>query len=130
MNKWYALATALMALTIVAHLFGGGDEILRPILESDLSLYLKSMSAVIWHMASFTMITSLGVLAFALFGCGACTSALWLIVAQSVAFTVVFLTYGITQLGNITDMPQWIAFGLLTLLILMGLRAKNRKGVL
>lgn len=130
MNKWYALATALMALTIVAHVFGGGDEILHPILASDLNLYLTTMSAVIWHMATFTMVTSLGVLGFALSGRGACVSGLWLIVAQSMAFTGIFLFYGMTRIGNIADMPQWIAFGLLTLFIVMGLRAENRKGAL
>jgi hypothetical protein len=117
-----------LALTLVAHLFGGGPEIHQPILASDLDPYLKAMASVIRHMATFTMVGGLGVLVVVTTGRGACISALWLIVAQFVAFTGVFLYYGVVRFGTLLEMPQWIAFGLLALFIVTGLRTGHRKG--
>lgn len=126
MKIWYGMATGLLAVTIVAHVYGGGDEIHLPFLESNLSLFLKAFASVIWHMATVVMIINLGVLLIATFGKQDMTSAMGLIVFQSVGFVVVFMAYGIIRLGNITDMPQWIAFALLAGLIMAGLRAQTR----
>ncbi len=123
MNKWFGMAAALMLVTVGAHVFAGGNEIQLPILASGLSSYLKVMSSVIWHMATVTMVINLVVLIAATITNGKCKSALLLIVVQSLAFVGVFLYFGISALGNVTEMPQWIAFGLLAVLTAVGLRS-------
>ncbi len=47
MNKFMIAATALMFATLLAHVFGGGPEIHAPIQASELSPYLRAISAVI-----------------------------------------------------------------------------------
>ncbi len=62
-----AVASALSALTLIAHILGGGTEIMIPVLASELIPYLKAIMLVIWH--AITMIFLINSLAL-IYGAG------------------------------------------------------------
>ena len=49
--------------------------------------------------------------------------AVWLVVAQYLGFAGLFLYYGISFLGNITELPQWTVFLAISVMIWLGMRA-------
>ncbi len=122
MNKWIFSAGMLSVLTLLLHVFGGGPEILVPVLESELSVELKAILSVVWHMV--TAILALN--ALALF-CAARPHAfrkplVVLVSSQNLAFAALFVFYGLTRLGTLLPMPQWVIFIVLAGLALAGLR--------
>jgi len=44
----------------------------------------------------------------------------WVLLALNLGTVALFLGYGIEDLGNITDMPQWTLFLAIALLIVVG----------
>lgn len=123
MNKFMIAAAALMFATLLAHVFGGGAEIHAPIQASELSPYLRAISAVIWHAITIILL----VFSIALAGLvkhpnRALERA---VIAIQLGFASLFLFYGFRLLGNIIDMPQWIAFILIPGLMMLARRGKS-----
>jgi len=120
MNKPLLAATALMALTVVAHIFGGGPQYLTPFQIELPNDELRSMAAVLWHAVSVSLI--------------AFTLALgWMtrqpnrplaltISALQLGWAGLFVFYGLTMLGNLSEMPQWSIFILVPALTWWGHR--------
>ena len=121
MNKLMIAAVVLMFVTFLAHVFGGGPEIHAPIQASELSPYLRAISAVIWHAITVVLL----VFSVALAGLVKHPNRALerIMIAIQLGFAALFLFYGVRLLGNIIDMPQWIAF-----LLIPGLMMLARRG--
>jgi len=121
MNKWMITAAGLLFLTTGVHVFLGGPEIHLPIQESNLAPPVRAVAAVVWHAVTVILFV---------FG-GACAwlarnpnpPLAWTLVAVQLGFVALFIGYGMTLLGNLTVMPQWIIFSLISAVIAMGVRA-------
>jgi len=125
LNYWTLSAGILSGLLIFVHIFGGGPEIHNPMLESDLPQSIKSVWSVVWHAITLLLILGTIVLVYAALYPGQINSAVVLICAMYFGFALLFVAYGIVQLGSVIIMPQWIAFGLIALLAGIGLRGNG-----
>lgn len=121
MNKWMMIASGLLFLTTGVHVFLGGPEIHVPIQESDLNPAVRAVGAVVWHGVTVVLLV---------FGVGCAwlarnpnTPMAWLMIVTQLGFVGLFMGYGMVLLGNLTVMPQWIIFGLISAVIAMGIRA-------
>jgi hypothetical protein len=105
---WTRLAAALMALTFFIHVFGGGPEVHDPLQATLTDPFLAAFAAVLWHMVTVVLAVLAGglwVLA------GRRDPALEAILsAIQLGFAALFIVYGLTRLGTIWPMSQWIIF--------------------
>mgnify|MGYP000046819713 FL=1 len=108
MNRWNLAAAALMALTFCVHVFAGGPEIHVAIQGSELSEYLRAISAVLWH--AVTVILAVFALAYLWLARHENRALALVMVATQLGFAALFLWYGATLLGTIWPMPQWVIF--------------------
>lgn len=122
MNKPMLAAGGLMAITYLVHVFAGGPEIHHAIQASDLTLELRAISAIIWHMV--TVILSAFAVALLWLAIRQNRALAWLTIVVQLGFAGLFLFYGLTMLGSPWPMPQWIAFLLIPALTLLGLRKR------
>lgn len=118
MNKWILAAAAFMGLTLIAHIFGGGPEVIDVVMASDLPDVVRMLSAVVWHIVSITLaVFTVGLVYLA----GTENRPLELMMAAvQIGFVALFLGYGIFGLGNITEIPQWTVFVLMPVLTFIG----------
>ncbi len=129
MNKWILAASLLSALIVPAHVFGGGPEFHQVLLESDLSDRVKAGFSTIWHFTTLSMLINSAVLLMAAISRLDMRTAVWAVMAQYAAFAGLFAFYGMSRLGNLTDLPQWTAFLGVVVLAAFGLRATTHKGI-
>ncbi len=119
MNYWILSASGLSALLFFAHIMGGGKDVHKPMLESDMSRLLKAYTSVIWHAISAILGIGSAVLFVAAIGHG---DGMAIVIAlQYLAFVGLFLACGVIRLKSIWTMPQWSAFLLISILIGAGL---------
>ena len=114
----FQLASLLMAVTFLAHLFLGGPELYSPLRVSDAAEELKSVFSVVWHFVSlqlFLMTAALWWLAR-----HRNNALYWFVLLAVSGFAILFIAYGFIDLGSIWPMPQWIAFGAVAALMLFG----------
>ena len=121
MNIPLVLAALLSALTIAAHVIGGGPEIHDPVLVSDLSAYLIAVLSVVWHGVTAILIVNSLALAYAAFKPQHRTVIVMLTSAQYLFWAGLFILYGLKSLGSLWPMPQWTVFILVPALALFGL---------
>ena len=123
MNYWFVTAAVMMGLTVLLHVFGGGPEIHVPIQASELSDYLRAISAVLWHAVTVILLVfTLGYVWAVAVGRTAAASVVVLMALAQVGFAGVFLFYGFAILGSPWPMPQWVIFLVITAVSLMGMR--------
>lgn len=120
---WTRLASALMALTFFIHVFAGGPEVHTPLQVALADQGLAAFAAVLWHAVTVV----LAVLA----------AGLWVLAqrhdpaleavlsAIQLGFAALFVFYGLTRLGALAPMPQWIIFLAIPALTRFG---QSRKG--
>lgn len=123
MNYWYLAAGSLMALTAMLHVFGGGPEIHVPIQASDLSDYLRAISAVLWHAVTVILV----VFAAAYLWCArnpapSAAAVVALMGVVQLGFSGVFLFYGFAILNSPWPMSQWVIFLTITAISAVGMR--------
>lgn len=122
LNRWHLTAALLMTLTVLIHVFVGGAEVMDPIRASTLDPLVIAVTNVVWHAITLQL---------ALFVVG----LFWLVQHQSrplvammlamqLGFALIFLGYGIADLGTLWPMPQWIIFLGIPALMLMGERGR------
>ncbi len=121
MNIAIMAAAALSALTLAAHIFGGVPEIMIPVLASELTPYLKAIMVVIWDAVTVIMVINSLALIYAALKPKHRAILVTLISAQYILWGGLFVFYGITRLGTLWPMPQWIAFFLIPTLAILGL---------
>lgn len=122
MNIPILIAAIMSFISIFLHVFGGGVEIMIPIYESELSDYLRAIMFVIWH--GITVIISINSVAlfYVAFKSEYRKPLVIIIVAQYLLWSGLFIFYGITRLGELWTMPQWISFISISLLAIYGLK--------
>ncbi len=130
MNYWLVPAGSLSLVTLLAHVFGGGPEIIQPMFESELDSTVKAVLGVVWHEITFM----LGINGVALIWVARDVRyqkpIIWLISCQYFAFAILFIMYGLSLLGSLIPMPQWSVFLVISALAIAGLKkAKHREVV-
>ena len=123
MNRWMLAASAMLAFTVYVHVFMGGPEVHLPIQQSELSLELRALSAVLWHAVT-VILTIFAIAAF--FSARRKNADLGIImIAVQVGFAGLFVYYGLALLGTLWLMPQWIIF--LAISVVMGIGVIREK---
>ncbi len=125
MNIPILAAAALSALTLAAHFFGGGPQYHTPAMLSTLSIEDKAVYSVLWHAVTTTLIINTLALAYAAIKQQHRTPLVGLISLQYLAWGILFVVFGLFRLGELTTLPQWIAFFLVPALALFGMRKRN-----
>ena len=102
------VAAGIMTLTVFVHVFMGGPEIMRPVHATQMPKVVAAVMDVIWHGITVT----LAVIAAALFWLSWQPNAPLLITISAIqlGFAGLFLWYGLTRLGSLWPMPQWVVF--------------------
>jgi len=120
LNRWHLTAAALMGLTVLVHAFLGGPEVYTPIRSSLLDPQLIAVLSVIWHGVTVVLFAmTLGLIWMVRHH----SPALALIIAGiQVGFAALFIGYGLSDLGTLAPMPQWIIFLLIPALMALGFR--------
>lgn len=121
-NKMVFVAGVLSVLTLLIHIFGGGPEVHDPVLQSTLSVELKAVLSVIWHAISLVLFINATALFIAAKSPMLQKPIVILVSSQYLAFAALFIFYGVTHLGSLLPMPQWIIFMALAAIGLIGLR--------
>lgn len=105
---WTRLAAALMGATVLIHVFAGGVDVHVPLQTALHVAELAAFAAVLWHGATVVLI----VLTYGLWVLAKRRDLAFEIVLSGVqvGFAAVFLLYGLTRLGTVSDMPQWVIF--------------------
>ncbi len=121
MNISIMAAAALSALTLAAHVFGGYPEIMPPVLASELTPYLKAIMLVIWQAVTVILLINSLALIYGALKPKHRTMLVTMVSAQYLLWGGLFVYYGLTRLGTLWPMPQWIAFFLIPALAIFGL---------
>ncbi len=121
MNKPLLAAAVVSAATFGLHVIGGGAEIHAPIQDSDLPLPLRAVSAVLWHFVSAVLL--LQAVAFVWLSRQPSPPLVWFLIALQACIAGPFLFYGITMLGTVWTLGQWLIFVVIAALGLWGARA-------
>lgn len=105
---WTRLAAALMGATVLIHVIAGGADVHAPLQAALPDPALAAFAAVLWHAVTVVLI----VLAYGLWVLGGRRDpALETILSGvQIGFAALFLFYGLTRLGTVWDMPQWLIF--------------------
>ncbi len=107
-NRVLLFAAGLMALTVLIHAFMGGSEIYAPLRDGTLHPLVASVLSVVWHV--ITAILALMAIALLWVARHRNRPLELMLIAMQLSFAVLFLAYGMVDLGNIIQMPQWIIF--------------------
>ena len=109
-SKWNLAALAIMALTVVAHAFGGGPEIWEPVFASGLNETVRISMGLVWHGLTglFIVMTALGAVAY--FKPDLSAGINLSMVLTNLTFGLLALIYGYVSTGNVWVLPQWILF--------------------
>ncbi|MGH1369629.1 MAG: hypothetical protein ACRBCL_13535 [Maritimibacter sp.] len=111
-------AAAFCALTTGVHVVAGGPEVNAVVQASDLAPPLRAILGVIWHAVTVVLLVATFILAVA--SRRPLPSAEVAIAAIFLGWAVLFVFYGVTMLGTLLIMPQWIVFLLIPALISAG----------
>jgi hypothetical protein len=102
------LAAILMGLTVLLHVFGGGPEVYDPLQAALSDPFLAAFAAVLWHMTTLVQIGLAG--------------GIWVLARRQdpaleailsgiqLGFAALFVSYGLSRLGTVVPMSQWIIF--------------------
>lgn len=122
MKRTLLLASGLSALTLGVHVFAGEPEVNQVVQASDLAPELRAILGVIWHAVTVVLLVSaIG------FGTAARRPNRPLeatLVAIMLGWAGLFIYYGITALGTLAPMPQWIIFLAIPAIVLFGWRRR------
>lgn len=120
-NKTIATAGILSLALTAIHVIGGGTDVHLPLLESDASDVLKGFVSVVWHGVTVNMFICSVMLLIAAKIPKYRTVMTGLVIANYLAFTGLFLFYGITRLGTVFLMVPWIGFFIIVIVATVGL---------
>jgi hypothetical protein len=118
MSKTLFAAGCLSLFTTAVHVFLGGPEIHEPLLASDASELVRAVGSVVWHAITAILFLNSLALFHAARNPIVARPLAALICVQYVAFTVLFIGYGLARFGSVFVMPQWTGFLVMSLLAL------------
>jgi hypothetical protein len=119
--NWFLLAAAVVSLiTFLAHLFWGGHEVAKPLLNADMPEDIKLTTYYCWHITSVVLLIM--AFAFAYVALLEFDSPLT-IALTSIAAACALLNLGLILVRSLKplDYPQWIFFLPITVLGVLGL---------
>ncbi len=120
MSRWIAIAGFLSFLFVVLHVVGGGADVHEPILDSGLTDVLSGYVSVIWHLVTASMLVCTALLLAAAWLPSQRVVLTLVVVAQYALYAALFVFYGVVRFDSVLVMPQWIGFGVIALLALVG----------
>ncbi|HEY8577947.1 MAG TPA: hypothetical protein VIL88_16595 [Devosia sp.] len=119
---WFVAAGALSLITSAIHVLAGTPEIMSPLLASNLPHVVKGVFDVMWHQITVLLLIGSGA------ALAAATRPAWrrpvavLIGGQFALIAVLFLGLGAMWFSSPWPMPQWVLFGAMAILLLVGCR--------
>lgn len=120
-NKTIA-ASGVLSLGLTAlHIFGGGQSVHVPALESDATDLVKAFVSVVWHGVTANLLICSVMLLMAAWAETYRTVLTSLVIANYLAFAGLFLFYGVTRLGTVFLMMPWTIFLLIVVVAGIGL---------
>jgi uncharacterized membrane protein len=121
--NWTRIGAVLMILTLCIHVFGGGPEVHEALLRGLSEPALAAFASVLWHAVTVV----LAVLAFGLWQLAKRNDAPFELVLSGIqiGFAVLFIVYGLSRLGTLWPMPQWIVFLIIPALTRFGQSRKK-----
>ncbi len=125
MNVWLLAAGILSLVTALVHIFAGGPEIHDVVQAAPLPLVPLAAMAVIWHAVSALLVINSIVLLYVARHRRA-SAALVPVLAQYLAFAVLFVVYDLWRLDSLLAMPQWTVFLVIPVLAAIGLRQRGK----
>lgn len=121
-NLWYCSAAVAMGLTTLIHIFAGGPEVMDPVHASTLPALVIAVLSVVWH--AITLLLALFTVALVWLITHDNRPLAALMFALQIGFAALFLGYGLSHLGTVWPMPQWIIFLVVPAMMLMGQRSR------
>lgn len=119
MNRLLFSSACFSLLLGFAHVFGGGPQFHLTALASNLLVDQKAVYSVLWHFASAALFINSAALFLASFK-PEHRSLSVLVCVQFFAFGALFFGYGILRLGSPWVLPQWLFFGIICGLAVLG----------
>lgn len=103
-----ALAAGLMGVTVLIHVYMGGPEYHDQYQTIITDPGYRAMAAVLWHAVTVVLVVLTGGLLWLARGSN---PPLELALAGiQVGFALLFIWYGLSRLGTLWPMPQWLIF--------------------
>ena len=127
MNKPILIAALVSAATFGLHVVGGGAEFHQPIQASSMALPLRAISAILWHAVSMLLVLQAAALMWLAHHPNPALS-LFIAVVQ-IGFAALFLFYGVTMIGSVWVLGQWVIFVAIAALVLWGIRPTAQAGM-
>ncbi|MEM7318969.1 MAG: hypothetical protein AAF408_08095 [Pseudomonadota bacterium] len=113
-----------MTATVGIHILGGGPEIHDVIRASAMPDVVRAVGSVIWHAITWILIVLAIAIAWLSRNSNPALEATVIVI--QLGFAALFLFYGVTQLGNVWEMPQWVIFLGIPVLMLAARRRAQR----
>ncbi|MBL4627521.1 MAG: hypothetical protein JKY00_05690 [Roseicyclus sp.] len=110
MNRLCLAAGLIMATITVLHTVGGGTDVHQPLLAQVDTAEMQLYVSVLWHFATFALVTMTATLLWAAFDFPARQATAVLCAVLTTGVALLFFGYGITRLGTIWTAPQWLLF--------------------
>ena len=108
-DLWLYCAAGLSLLTLVAHVFGGGKSVARPLLDSDLGNEAKFTNYYCWHMVTL-IIAFMGMCFFLNAQDIASTDLSIGATILAALFTLWSILLTLWKQQRVMTLPQWILF--------------------
>lgn len=126
-SKWNLAAFAVMALTVVAHAFGGGPEIWQPVYNSDMADVVRYSMGLVWHGLTiiFIIMAALSLIAYSNSKLSAGINLSLLPINLGIGGFA--LIYGFISTGGVMLLPQWILFLPMAIFTCLALIAANKE---
>lgn len=109
MNTYLVLAAGTSAVVCLLHIFGGGPQVVGPLLKSELAEVPKYLNYYCWHLVTLTLVVmAAGFLLAALNPNEVMLALLMTLLAGS--FAIWSLGLVLWKRQSLWDMPQWLLF--------------------
>ena len=120
MNTYLLLAMGTSALVCLMHIFGGGPQVVGPLLKSEMADVPKYLNYYCWHLVTLTLVfMTVGFLLAALSPNEFILALLMTVLAGS--FAVWSLALVLWKRQSLWEMPQWLLFLPITVFGALGL---------
>jgi hypothetical protein len=115
---WTRISAALMAVTFLIHVIAGGKGVHAPLQAALTDPGLAAFAALLWHAVTVVLaVSAVGIWVLANRQDPALEAILS---AIQLGLAALFIFYGLTRLGTLFLMPQWIIFLAIPLLTRFG----------
>ncbi len=109
MNTFLALAAASSALVCLLHIFGGGPQVVGPLLRSEMDEVPKYLNYYCWHLVTLTLVMMTSGFMLAALDPLESTLALLMTVLAGL-FAIWSIGLVLWKRQSLWDMPQWLLF--------------------